>query len=127
MPRLLLSELFRLLRLGSGIFLCAVAAGILIAFGRPMAAAGVGIGFALYAINLFFLYEAARGLLSRADSGGPRFLAAASSVGRLLFLGMILTLVFLFLGRAALIGACGGLFLLQVNLHLQRRQPKGAI
>jgi len=127
MPRLLLSEPVSLLRLGSGFFVCAVVAAILFAFGQRLAAAGVGVGFVLYALNLFFLYETARGLLTRADSGGPRFLAAASSVGRLLFLGIMLTFVFLFLGRAALLGACGGLFLSQVNLHLQRRQPKGAI
>jgi len=78
-------------------------------------------------LNIFFLYEAARGLLDRADSGGPRFLAAASNVGRLLFLGVVLSSVFLFLGRDALLGACGGLFLSQVNLHFQGRRPKGAI
>jgi len=78
-------------------------------------------------VNLFFLYETARGLLERADSGGPRFLAAAASGGRLLFLGVVLSAVFLFLGRGALLGGCGGLFLSQVNLHFQGRLPKGEI
>jgi len=127
MFRLLFPEPLGTLRLGSGFFLSAIVAGILVAVGRPMGAAGVGIGFTLYAINVFFLYETARSLLSRSDPGGPRFLAAASSVGRLLFLGTVLTLVFFLLGREALIGGCGGLFLSQVNLHLQRGRPEGAI
>ena len=127
MPRVFLPSPFKLLRIGSGFSLCAGTAGILVGLGLPLAAAGVGIGFGLYAVNLFFLYETARGLLERADSGGPRFLAAAASGGRLLFLGVVLSAVFLFLGRGALLGGCGGLFLSQVNLHFQGRLPKGEI
>lgn len=127
MPPLHLPGPVRPLRLGSGFLLCAVLAMILFSFGLRSAAAGVGIGFSLYVLNIFFLYETARGLLARADSGGPRMITAASSIGRLLFLGIVLTSVSLFLGRFALLGACGGLFLSQVNLHLQMGRPKGAI
>ena len=108
---------FRLLRVPSALGLCLLAAVILLALGYRWAAVGVGIGFGLYAVNGFFLYETGRSLLSGGSAKTVRWVAAGSSAGRLLLLGMSLGAVGFFLGREAVLGAGGGLLVSQLNLR----------
>ena len=116
--------LFLLRRSG---LLALVAIVFLLSFGFYFATLGVVIGVALFVANLFLLYEAGRSLLSASSRGAGRALAAGSSVARFLMLGVGLWLVFSFLGREALLGACGGLFLSQVNLHFPLRRAEGVV
>jgi len=117
-------ELFRLRRSG---LLALVAIVVLLSFGVYLAALGVVIGVALFAANLFLLYEAGHSLMSASSRGAGRALAAGSSIARFLMMGVVLWLVVTFLGREALIGACGGLFLSQVNLHFPLRRVEGVV
>jgi hypothetical protein len=110
--------LLKPLRIGVTFLLCAGGAGILLLLGRPLSAAGVGLGFALHVTNLLFMAETARALV---ESGTRQRVAVAtglSSAGRLLLLGVILAVIGIFLGREMLLGACGGLLVAQVNLHV---------
>jgi len=116
--------LFRLRRSG---FFALVAIVILLSFGRYFAALGIVIGVALFVANLFLLYEAGRSLLSSSSRGAGQALAAGSSIARFLMMGVGLWLVFTFLGREALIGTCGGLFLSQVSLHYPLRRVEGVV
>jgi hypothetical protein len=109
------SEAFRALRIGSALFSCAAIAIVLLVFRQWAAAGGVMIGCLLYVGNSLLLVEIGRALL--AGSRGARTAAAFSAVGRFILLGLALAAAFLFLGREAGIGACGGLFVSQVNLH----------
>jgi len=120
MGRILSSELVRALRIPGALVLCTSAALVLLVFGQSSAAVGVVIGFLLYAGNAFLLIEAGRALL-RGGQGG-RIAVAISAVGRLLLLGLLLAAVFVFLGRAAGLGACGALFACQVHLRLPMRE-----
>ena len=120
MRRIHTSEAFRALRIGSALLLCAAASGLLWVFGRPSAAAGVGIGFALFAGNVLLLFEIGRTLLG--GRRGAKAGVALSAIGRLMLLGILLAAVGLFLGRSAVLGACGGLLLSQVNLHFPIRR-----
>jgi len=108
------------LRLPSAAGLCCAIAIVLLAVGQPTAAAGVAIGYGLFVLNAVFLWEAGRSLMSSARARGGGVLAGLSSSVRLLLLGVCLAGVFIGLGRAAGLGACGGLFLSQVNLHRPR-------
>ena len=85
--------------------------------GYPLGALGLWIGFALFVANLLLLHEIARSLLAAASRRTGRSMAIGSSLGRLLLLGVLLALVGFTLGREALLGACGGLLITQVNLH----------
>jgi len=116
-----------LLRLRSAFFLCLFLAGLLAALRRPSEAVGVGIGFALFLANACLLYEIGRSLLAGGDRRTARLAAAVSGPVRLLLLGLALAGVALVGGRTAALGACGGLFLAQVNLHIPGRRRKGAI
>jgi hypothetical protein len=91
---------------------------ILLLLGYRWAAAGVGMGFILYAVNGFFLYETGRSLLTGGSAKTVRWVAAGSSAGRLLLLGMSLGAIGVFLGREAVLGAGGGLLVSQLNLRL---------
>ncbi len=93
----------------------ALVAGLL---GYPLAALGLWIGVALYIGNLLLLHEIARSLLAAGSRRTGRSMAIGSSLGRMLLMGVLLALVGLTLGREALLGACGGLLITQVNLHL---------
>lgn len=93
----------------------------LVALGRPSAGGGVMIGFVLFAGNVLLLLEAGRALLG-GDRRGGRAAVVASTFGRLLLLGLALAGVFVGLGRSVGIGACGGLLLAQVHLHLPVRR-----
>jgi len=110
----------RTLRLPAAAGLCCATAIVLLVIGQPMAAAGVAIGFGLFLLNAVFLWEAGRSLLSSGRARGGGMLAGLSSSVRLLLLAVCLAGVFIGLGRAAGLGACGGLFLSQVNLHRPR-------
>jgi len=88
-----------------------------------MAALGVGLGIALFGMNLLLLREVARALL-RQERRGVKMAAALSSSGRLLLLGILLAAISLGLGRDAVLGACGGLLIAQVNLHVLRPREK---
>lgn len=114
---LLASEFVKLFRLGGLVVLGLIGAIVLIAIGLPRAAAGLIFGLGLFMLNTFFLYEAGRTLIKRDSKKIGGAIAGLSSVGRILFLAMALTFVSR-MGRAALLAACGGLFLGQVYLHL---------
>ncbi len=126
MPRFApsLPTVFRDLRIVSAFAVCLAAVALLLGFGRPAAALGVGIGFCLYLGNVLFLYETARSLIGASSGRRGGILSALSSVGRLLLLAAVLSGVGMLLGEEALLGACGGLFASQVNLHLPRSRAK---
>jgi len=89
-------------------------------------ALGVGLGFALFTSNLLLLHEIGRALLRKDAEGAPnpRPWAAISSTSRLLFLAGALCLIAIYLGREVVLGACGGFFAAQVNLHIPERGRK---
>lgn len=113
-------------RLASTMGICALFAITLGVLGRGQAAGGIGIGVLLFAVNLLLLHEIGRALLSPRPARLVRLIAGGSSVGRFLLLGAALCLVLALLGKEALLGACGGLFIAQVNLHFGSRQIRGA-
>ncbi len=122
----------RVLRLGGSFLLSTALALGLLAFGRPMAALGVAIGWALHLANSFLLYLTLASLASpdalddeaRSSKAG-RALAGFSSVGRLLLLGLALWATFAALGREAALGAGGGLALAQVSFLISGSGAKG--
>ena len=116
-----LPEPINTLRIGSAFLLCGAIALVLLVLGHREAAGGVMIGVALYTANGILLVEVGRAFLGGEGRGG-RVAVAVSAVGRFLFLGVLLAAVFLFLGRSVGIGACGGLLVSQVNLHLTSRR-----
>ena len=81
---------------------------------------GIVLGLLLYAGNLFLMMEIGRSLLHRGETSRPKPLAALSSTGRILFLAVALSLIAVFLGRDVVLGACGGILIAQVNLHIPR-------
>ncbi len=85
-----------------------------------MAAGGVALGFGLYAANLLLMLEIGRTLLHTEGARRAKMLAALSSAGRMLFLAIALALIAIFLGKQAVLGACGGLLIAQVNLHVPK-------
>jgi hypothetical protein len=111
--------------LGGSFLFCAALAGALVATGHARAAIGAGIGLALCVSNLVLLYVTLRSLVGREAPGRAGLLAAVSSVGRLLLLGLALGAVAAFLGREAFLGAAGGLVLAQISLFLRRSGAKG--
>jgi hypothetical protein len=113
-------------RLASTVGICGVIAIVLGLLGQGMAAAGIGIGVLLFLVNLLLLHEIGRSLLSPRSARWVGLIAGGSSVGRLLLLATVLSLVFASLGKGALVGACGGLFVAQVNLHFGWRGIRGA-
>jgi hypothetical protein len=125
MRRIVSSGAFRALRVPGAFVLCGGVALALLAFGQSLAAVGVMIGAVLYAGNALLLVESGRALLR--GEGGGRIAVALSAVGRMLLLGILLALVFVFLGRSAGLGACGGLLASQVHLVLPMRQTGVAI
>jgi hypothetical protein len=106
-----------LFKLPGFLFVASVSGIVLTSLGQGEAAIGLLIGVSLYILNLAFLYEGGKSLLSAGTKRTGRAVAAVSSVGRLLFLGVALSFV-LRLGLVAFIAACGGLLAGQVNLHL---------
>ena len=120
MLRMHLSGMFGALRIGSASLICGTVALILWAVGYVPAAGGMMIGSALYAGNAFLLVETGRSLLLGGRSG--RVSATVSAAGRILLLGVLLAAIFLFLGKPVGLGACGGLFISQVNLALPIRR-----
>ena len=122
-----LLEPIEVFRLGRSGLLILTGITLLLVFGHIFAAIGMVIGTALFVANLFLLYEAGRSLLSASSRGAGKALAAGSSLGRFLMMGVGLWLVFAFLGRESLLGACGGLFLSQVSLHFPLRRVEGVV
>ena len=104
----------------STIVLTMAAVIALVAFRQYHVAGGIALGLLLYAGNLFLMMEIGRSLLRRGETSRPKPLAALSSTGRLLFLAVALSLIAVFLGREVLLGACGGILIAQVNLHIPR-------
>lgn len=115
----------RLLAPGLPLLLCAVLAALLAAFGKTSAALGVGLGFVLFLANTYLLAATLRSLVARDASHASAVLAAASSVARLLLLGVALAALVLFVGREVFLGAGGGLALSQISLLLRRFGSKG--
>jgi hypothetical protein len=113
-------------RLVSTVGVCGVVAIVSGLLGQGMAAAGIGIGVVLFLVNLLLLHEIGRSLLSPRSARWVGVIAGGSSVGRLLLLAAALSLIFSSLGKGALVGACGGLFIAQVNLHFGWRGIRGA-
>lgn len=107
-------------RLRSTILLTVAAIIVLAVFHQVDAAGGLVLGFSLYAINLLLIMEIGRSLLRRDGARRPKPLAALSSTGRMLFLAIALSLIAVLLGRDVVLGACGGLLIAQVNLHVPR-------
>ena len=125
MRNLLTCEFVQLFRLRNILVLGIVGASILASVGLSEAAVGLVIGLALFVLKSFFLYEAGRALIKRDSKGIGRAIAALSSLGRVVFLAVALALVAQ-MGLSALLSACGGLVLGQLNLHLSyivRRKP----
>ena len=110
---------------GLAVLVCGVVAGVLAALGRTSAAAGVGLGLLLFLVNTFFLYITLQSLVARDAPRGASALAAASSVARLLLLGLALGAIAVALGAEAFFGACGGLLTAQISLLLRRSGSKG--
>jgi hypothetical protein len=100
---------------------CGAIAAILLLVGQGSVAGGMMLGFLLFVGNGILMVEAGRTLLGRGGSRA-RIAVAGSSFGRLLLLGLLLAGIFHFLGRSAGMGACGGLLVSQVNLHLPIRR-----
>jgi len=111
-----------LLRVPSAIALCSLVSLVLVVAGQPQAALGVALGWGLYVANGLLMYEIGRSLIhSRHGERRVKGLAFLSFSGRLGMLFVALALVAVGLGRAAVLGACVGLFLAQVNLHRSRK------
>jgi len=85
--------------------------------GYGWAALGAWIGMGLFLGNLMLLHESGRALLATRTRRQGQAMAAGSSLGRFLFLAVGLGLIGVYLGREALLGACGGLLISQVTLH----------
>lgn len=105
--------------------LLAISGIVLILIGQTRAAGGLALGVLLFAANLFLMTEIARSLARRGGEGKPKPVAALSSTGRLLFLAVALAAIAVYLGRAVVLGACGGLLMAQVNLAVPRRGSRG--
>ena len=112
-----LRRTIRRFRLGRSTLIAAALALVVGLLGYPWAALGVWIGVALFTVNLLLLHEIAKTLLNAGSRRTGRSMAIGSSFGRLLLLGVLLALVGVYAGREALLGACGGLLVAQVNLH----------
>ena len=110
-------EVVTLFRLRSTLLLCSATAFFCALFGLGAAPIGMGIGYALFVLNAFFLYEGGRSLLSAGSGFKGRAIAALSSLGRTLFLMVALAFVAR-MGTQVLLFAGGGLLLGQLNLHL---------
>lgn len=112
----------------STILLIGIVGIVLAAFRQFEIAGGILLGLLLYAANMFLLYEIARSLLRKGEAGRPKAVAAFSSSGRLLFLGISLALIAILLGRDVVLGACGGFLIAQVNLlvpkHVSKREGR---
>jgi hypothetical protein len=117
----------RRFRLGRSFLMAAVLALVVGLLGHPWAALGLWVGVALFVGNLLLLHEVARSLIGVGSRRGGRSMAFGSSLGRLLLLGVLLALVGVYLGREALLGACGGLLITQVNLNLSSRRSTEAV
>ncbi len=110
---------------GFAVLVCAVLAGILAALGQRSAALGVGLGLLLFLLNTFFLYATIQSLVGRAAPHGAPALAAASSVARLLLLGVALGGIAVLLGSETFFGAGGGLVAAQISFLLRRFGSEG--
>jgi len=84
------------------------------------------MGYALFLLNGFLLYESGRSLLVSRRRKSVRLVVALGSVGRLLLLGLALAAIGLFLSREAVLGAGGGLLISQLNLRFPLRGMKEA-
>ena len=120
-----LHEVVTLFRLRSTLLLCSATAFLCMLFGLEVAPIGMGIGYALFALNAFFLYEGGRSLLGAGHSKKGRAIAALSSLGRILFLMVALVFVAR-MGTQVLLFAGGGLLLGQLNLHLAHIIRRGS-
>ena len=117
----------RRFRLGRAFLLAAVLAITVGLLGYPWAALGIWLGVGLFVGNLLLLHEIARSTLGAGSRRIGRSMAIGSSLGRLLLLGVLLALVGIYLGREALLGACGGLLITQVNLNLPAGRSTEAV
>lgn len=109
---------------GSFLFSCALAA-VLFGLGFRAAALGVGLGFALTLANAIFLTWTLAVLVGREAPERAALAAAASSVGRLLLIGLALWLVVSRLGRETFFGAAGGLLVSQISLFIRGSDAEG--
>ena len=100
--------------------LIGIAVLVLVFLRQYRMAGGIVLGLSLYAANILLIMEIGRSMMSQHGAKRPRPLAALSSAGRLLFLAIALSLIAIFLGRDMLLGACGGLLIAQVNLHVPK-------
>jgi hypothetical protein len=101
-----------------------IAVVVLVIVRQYQAAIGVVLGGLLYAGNLVLMMEIGRSLSRQEAASRVKAIAALSSTGRLLFLGVALSAIALFLGRVVLLGACGGFLIAQVNLHILRPESR---
>jgi len=95
---------------------CVAIASLVALLGSWQAAAGVAAGLALHLLNVLLLVEAGRSLLGLGSRRAGRTAAFASSVGRILMLGIGLAFLGR-LGQLALLAGCGTLLFTQLALH----------
>ncbi len=114
-----LREIISLFRLRRALLLCCGTILVAAFFDMGRAPFGTLIGYGLFVLNAFFLYESGRSLLGANPSAKWRWrvIAALSSFGRILFLAIALGLTAQ-LGTSTLLFTCGGLLLGQLNLRL---------
>jgi len=105
----------------STVLFIAIAMAVSLLLRQIRLAGGIALGLALYVSNLLLLMEIGRSLLRGVEGRRAKPIAALSSAGRLIFLGIALALIAVFLGREVVLGACGGLLIAQVNLHIPKR------
>jgi hypothetical protein len=117
MRNLLVSEFVGLFCLRRLVVLGGGGVSILATVGLLQAAVGFGIGVGLFVFNSYFLYETGRALIKRDSKGRGGAIAGISSLGRILFLAMVLAVVSR-QGQVVLFATFGGLVLGQTNLHL---------
>lgn len=115
-----------LFRWPSALLVCVAGAVAVWFLGYRAAAGGIGMGYALFLVNGVLLYESGRSLLVGGRRKSVRLVAALASAGRLLFLGLALSAIGLFLSRETVLGAGGGLLISQLNLRFPLRGTKEA-
>jgi uncharacterized protein YybS (DUF2232 family) len=116
MQRLFSSDFARLFHLRSTFLLCGIAVVLLAGFGMGAASIGPLIGWGLFTLNAFFLYETGFSVIQTRTKIRSEAIVLLSTVGRLFFLLVVLVFVNQ-MGLPALLAVCGGLMFGQMNLH----------
>ena len=111
------AEFVRLFYVLDLVGLGAVGGGILIGLGQWPAAAGLGIGVAIYIAKSYFLYETGRALIKQRDRRRVGLIAGAAGLGRLAFVAVTIAVI----AQASIVTALAAgvaLILCQAYFHL---------